>query len=207
MKAFDRASAAAVTVIILIFVCINIYFYIDAENAGRPYRVEISRAASEMEKGEVELDDYPTITAIVPIEGEEDLMSGNRDYLIRSVNGRLYRFDYINNIKNSGQTAANIALAVMSAVMLIILVLVRQKVLLPFNRLRELPYELSKGNLSAPINESRYRLFGRFTWGMNLLRENLERQRAKELELQAEKKKLLISLSHDIIFFGADLYD
>ena len=35
-------------------------------------------------------------------------------------------------------------------------------------------------------------------WGMDLLRENLEHQRQRELALQKEKKLLLLSLSHDI---------
>ncbi len=74
----------------------------------------------------------------------------------------------------------------------------RNKVLKPFYQLSEVPFELSKGNLSIPLQENKDKLFGRFVWGMDLLRENLEENRAKELELQREKKVLLLSLSHDI---------
>ncbi len=74
----------------------------------------------------------------------------------------------------------------------------RNKVLKPFYQLSEVPFELSKGNLSIPLQENKDKLFGRFIWGMDLLRENLEENRAKELELQREKKMLLLSLSHDI---------
>ncbi len=74
----------------------------------------------------------------------------------------------------------------------------RNKVLKPFYQLSEVPFELSKGNLSVPLQENKDKLFGRFIWGMDLLRENLEENRAKELELQREKKMLLLSLSHDI---------
>lgn len=49
--------------------------------------------------------------------------------------------------------------------------------------MRDIPYELARGNLTAPIKENKYRFFGKFTWGINLLRE---------------KKTLILSLSHDI---------
>lgn len=73
-----------------------------------------------------------------------------------------------------------------------------QKLLLPFHRLSHLPYELSKGNLTIPLQEEKNHFFGRFLWGMDLLRENLEQQKQRELALQKEKKLLLLSLSHDI---------
>ncbi len=79
-----------------------------------------------------------------------------------------------------------------------LLLYVRQKILLPFFKLSGLPYELSKGNLEVPLKENKNRFFGKFMWGMDVLRENLERQKLRELELQKEKKMLLLSLSHDI---------
>jgi signal transduction histidine kinase len=75
---------------------------------------------------------------------------------------------------------------------------VRQKILAPFETLTDVPYELSKGNLTVPIQESKSRFFGRFVWGVDLLRENMEQQKQRELALQKDKKTLLLSLSHDI---------
>lgn len=75
---------------------------------------------------------------------------------------------------------------------------VKAKIIAPFDRLKDVPYELSKGNLTAPMQESKSRFFGRFIWGVDLLRENIEEQKKRELQLQKEKKTLLLSLSHDI---------
>lgn len=75
---------------------------------------------------------------------------------------------------------------------------VKNKIIKPFHKLSEVPFELSKGNLTVPLQENKDKLFGRFVWGMDLLRENLEESKAKELEIQREKKMLLLSLSHDI---------
>ena len=48
------------------------------------------------------------------------------------------------------------------------------------------------------MQENKSRFFGRFVWGMDLLREKLEQQKIEELQLQKEKKTLILSLSHDI---------
>ena len=58
--------------------------------------------------------------------------------------------------------------------------------------------ELAKGNLSVPIKAEKSKFFGRFLWGMDMLRDNLESSREKELELQKEKKTLILSLAHDL---------
>lgn len=61
-----------------------------------------------------------------------------------------------------------------------------------------LSYELAKGNLSMPIKEEKNKFFGRFLWGMDMLREQLEDNKEKELAFQKDKKTLILSLSHDI---------
>ena len=54
------------------------------------------------------------------------------------------------------------------------------------------PYELSRGNLTMPLLENKSRFFGRFIWGLDLLREHLEQQKQKELDLQRDKKTLVL---------------
>ncbi|MBQ8759711.1 MAG: sensor histidine kinase, partial [Clostridia bacterium] len=67
-----------------------------------------------------------------------------------------------------------------------------------FQNMSNLSYELAKGNLSMPVKEEKSKLFGRFLWGMDMLREKLEDNKEKELEFQKERKTLILSLSHDI---------
>ena len=86
----------------------------------------------------------------------------------------------------------------MAVLIISVMVYVKLAVLAPFEKLTDVPYQLSKGNLTVPLKETKNRFFGRFIWGVDMLRENIERQKARELELQKEKKMLLLSLSHDI---------
>lgn len=94
--------------------------------------------------------------------------------------------------------AVNIILGVVTAAVFGLLLYIREKILRPFDRLTNVPYELSKGNLTLPIQENKSRFFGKFLWGIDILRENMEQQKQRQLELHREKKMLMLSLSHDI---------
>jgi signal transduction histidine kinase len=89
-------------------------------------------------------------------------------------------------------------LAALFLLVLLLLVYIRRNIIVPFGRLNTVPQELAKGNLAVPIPEEKSRMFGKFTWGVNLLREKIEGDRQKELSMQRDKKLLLLSLSHDI---------
>ncbi|MDE6760488.1 MAG: HAMP domain-containing histidine kinase [Lachnospiraceae bacterium] len=122
------------------------------------------------------------------------------DYAMFATGEYYYKITYRSDKQIKGQMLllVNTMGFVMLAVVLIFLFYIKQKILMPFYCLSEVPYELSKGNLTIPLKENKNRFFGRFVWGLDLLRENLEEQKARELELQREKKVLLLSLSHDI---------
>lgn len=79
-----------------------------------------------------------------------------------------------------------------------ILLYIRNKIIAPFTVLSEMPYELSKGHLKGEIKEEKSRFFGKFVWGISMLRDTLNTAKTKELKLEKEKKMLLLSLSHDI---------
>lgn len=202
MKAFNKIFVLVIAVIILIFIGSNILLLTaDITDIGRPYRVEISRLKQDIEKNglkEIDLSEYKYVTGIE--KNNENFYNSESDYVIREINGELYRFDYktpqMSNTKNI--LLINIILGIMSIVIICVMIYIRVKILSPFEKLKEVPYELSKGNLIIPVKENKNRFFGRFIWGVDLLRENIEQQKEKELNLHKEKQTLLLSLSHDI---------
>ncbi len=205
MKKFNRLCIAVIVCMIAVIAAANCFLLFgQKEESGRPYRVEISRLARHMEEysGIPDLSDCAYVTAIVPDTGEGmSFFEGNSDYVIREIDGVQYRFEYSAKAKEitSGLIfSVNAALVFMSLLILFVLLYVRQKVLRPFTKMENVPYELSRGNLTMPLTENKTRFFGRFVWGVNLLRENMEQQKERELSLQKEKKTLLLSLSHDI---------
>ncbi len=79
-----------------------------------------------------------------------------------------------------------------------ILLYIYRKIIRPFHVFSEIPYELSKGNLKHDIKEEKSRYFGRFIWGIGMLKDALANQRQRELELARDKKMILLAISHDI---------
>lgn len=200
MRAFNRISAVVIAVIIAVFVTSNAILLSDSIDSGRPYLVEVSRLVRVIENGDIpDISECEFVTAIT--EYDEDFYNSDSDCVIREINGELYRFDYTTDgsaDKSETIFVVNVILGVMSAAIIAVMLYVRFKILAPFEKLTDIPYELSKGNLTAPVKETKNRFFGRFIWGVDMLRENMEQQKERELDLQREKKMLLLSLSHDI---------
>ena len=143
----------------------------------------------------IDLSQYETVIRITLFNPDEIC---NKEYMVEEVNGTLLRFEYKEADEKTGLLPMNIGLVVMFLATVILLNYIRIKVIAPFTKMSDMTVELAKGNLLAPIKEEKSRFFGKFLWGMDMLRENLEDSKAKELEYQKEKKTMLLSLSHDI---------
>ena len=208
------------------FLClINIYLsQKNFQTEEREYRISINRIEKAIRAFEEEnacapkdlpelmkfagVEEYPSITNLYVLlmeEGSKEEMSHffteeDEDYVLLATNDYYYRVTYVAEGSRKGQIyiLVNGIAVLFFTIMLVFLFYIRQKILLPFYKLSELPYELSKGNMTVPLQENKDKFFGKFVWGMDLLRENLEENKMRELELQKEKKLLLLSLSHDI---------
>ncbi len=199
MKGFVKLTAAVIVILTAIFILANLMLHgKTADSSGRPYRVEAERIALRLEKGEAfDPSDYKYITAVVPQNNgfEEE----NSDYLVKEIGGMLYRFDYSYS-PDSGRVVliCNICLAVISVFVLGLLMLIYFKIIRPFRKLSSYPAELARGTLTVPLRDSKDGYFGKFLWGLDLLRETLENRRSTELALQQKNKTMVLSLSHDI---------
>jgi len=188
---------------VLIAFCNGLYICNNSNNGNRLYRVEAKRIAMQIaeqsfsaeELAGIDLSGYETIVKVSEFVPEEDC---NNDYVVENINGKLYRIEYLATENYKTLFYINMALIGMMLVTIVILLYVNKKVLKPFHAMSNLSYELAKGNLSTPIKEEKSKLFGRFLWGMDMLREKLEDNKEKELEFQKDRKTLILSLSHDI---------
>lgn len=204
MNKFRRLAFVIIAVeISLIIVCNCIYFMGNNSGASKLHRVEASRVVRYLENNSsspdsiinTDLSKYKTIVGICEFTADDIC---NYDYVVEEINGKLYRIEYIEDGFDSSIIHFNLTLFIMMFVTLVLIFYVYRKVLKPFNSMSNLSYELAKGNLSIPIKEEKSKLFGRFLWGMDMLREKLEDNKEKELEFQKDRKTLILSLSHDI---------
>lgn len=203
MKAYNKYMICAVIIVLSIIIGVNTVIIYGGSYNERKYMVEIERAAKEIEQQKsLDLEKYPLIHTIEKSSNvTDDFLSGsNYDYVIRKIGNTYYRFDYIReNITNKRLIfVINLIMAAAAILIFGTLIFVKLVILKPFNRLNNVPYELAKGNLNVPLKENKSRFFGRFIWGLDLLREKLEKQKKEELDLQKEKKTLILSISHDI---------
>lgn len=119
-------------------------------------------------------------------------------FIGESLEGYL-RFDY--QSQENTEDILWLTEGIVSAAFLFIFLLlfyVKNKIVQPFHVLSDMPYELSKGHLKGELNESKNRFFGKFVWGISMLRDTLDEKKTKELKMEKDKKMLLLSLSHDI---------
>lgn len=204
MSKFKIFTLCIVIVEILLILSANrLYFYQNNDSNGKLYLVEARRAIQEIEEQKLEASEieamsfnkYETIVGIREFAAGE---ACDNDYLVEEIAGKLYRIEYAEERNSRLPLYINISLLGMMIVTIIVLVYVYNKVLKPFQDMSDLSYELAKGNLSMPVKEEKSKLFGRFLWGMDMLREKLEETKEKELAFQKERKTLILSLSHDI---------
>ncbi len=141
------------------------------------------------------MEDYPSILRISNFNANEVV---NNDYAVKDICGTLIRFEYEIKPDLRPLIYMNIGLAFSILMTIGIFIYIGRKVLRPFHHMTDLSVQLAKGNLNAPLNEEKSKYFGRFLWGINMLRDNLESNKEKELALQKDKKTLILSLSHDI---------
>jgi len=165
--------------------------------------VEAKRVIKEIEEQKLGASEIEamSLNKYESIVGIREFVAGEvcaNDYFVEEIAGKLYRIEYVEERNSRLPLYINISLLGMMIVTNIVLVYVYQKVLKPFWDMSNLSYELAKGNLSMPVKEEKSKLFGRFLWGMDMLREKLEDNKEKELEFQKERKALILSLSHDI---------
>ena len=203
MNRFRKASYLIIFAEILIIIVLNVIYITGIRKAGRFYRVEAERIVrileSDPQKREkpesIDLSRFDTIIRVSTFDVSEIC---NNDYVVEEVDGKIFRIEYKTKDSNYEIILMNIGMLAGLFLTIGVLVYIGTKVIKPFDKMSSLTEELAKGNLSAPIKEEKSRFFGRFLWGMDMLRENLEDSKSKNLEYQKEKKTMLLSLSHDI---------
>ena len=196
MKAFKRLCVAVIALFLILAAVLNIVMLQNRKYADGQYRVEAKRLADEIaETGSYDLADYPHITGVYT---GDDLYKSDEHYVIIEANGTLYRVEYTLGNRSGTIITVNCILGILFLLLVGVFVYIRKNIIEPFGRLNSVPQELARGNLAVPIPEQKSRFFGKFTWGVNLLREKIEDDRNKELSMQRDKKLLLLSLSHDI---------
>ncbi len=181
------------------------------------YKIEINRVENELARSmrepgyEPDLSVYKTIRD-VRVWGNISMLSDytlldkaisevDGHYVLKNISGTVYRIDYDVDLSDERKNVfivVNVIFAALLVCTVGIMIFLYVSVISAFRKLSAYPEELAKGNMVAPLPERKNKYFGRFLWGLDMLREKLEDERRKNLELQKERNVFLLSLSHDI---------
>ncbi|MGN0353202.1 MAG: sensor histidine kinase [Roseburia sp.] len=218
MKKYNRILAGTVLVYLVIAVVFLIGYRQQSKSETLAYKTEINQVMQEFIHAEkfysvdtaefLYLKEVSYLPQVDTSDAEKvSIFYGNHNGVHSSVQSLVVdgeikgfvRFDYIMKMSDKNIFwATEGILFVAFMFVIIILVYMQVKILKPFHTFGEMPYELAKGHLTGEVNENKNRYFGRFLWGISMLRDTLNDARTKELKLMREKKLLLLSLSHDI---------
>lgn len=187
------------------------------EESGQFYKVEINRIMAEINLPEdienLDLTLYGAVKEVAYLSALEtdrdvildfyDGVNGGKSMVVPLCTGEeiegYLRFDYEEN--TSGKQSFLLtegALLLLEVFVLAVLCYLGRHLIRPFHGMQDMVYELSKGNLRGEIKAEKSQYLGKFLWGIGELKDALYVSRKRELELQKEKKLLLLSLSHDI---------
>ncbi len=197
MSKFRKAAVGIIVVEILLIMMSNVLIFASLGKDDSLCIVEAKQVARRLASepaANIDLNDYETIIRIEPFDGSEV----NYRYIVAESGGELYRIGYEEKFDYKTVVIVNVCLAVMFVFTVGTVIYIDRKLLKPFSSMTDMTVDLAKGNLTAPVKQEKSRYFGKFIWGMDMLRENLEESKRKELEYQKEKKTLVLSLSHDI---------
>ena len=202
MKTFDRFIVVVSFLMIAMIFVINFIMFSEKSDDVKLYKVEINRIEQEITNdNKVSADNYTTILGIYEYDTGEDFYNAKNEYVIREINGILYRIEYADTADNRNikvPIAINISLLILFLLVLSTLLYIRYHMIKPFTELSDYPYQLAKGMLSIPLKENKSRYFGKFIWGLDMLRETLEKSKLREIEQAKKEKTFLMSMSHDI---------
>ncbi len=202
---------------IILAVLFGIVIYGTAAERSRSYNVEINRIYNRIVAGDtIKIDlqesDYVEQVLWLPVKAlDQESSAGffednNRlGVVIRPVYSQgectgFLRFEYRIPAFDADHIFwwVEIGLLIFALFVIGLLIFVKLRLIRPFMRLRHLPEELAGGHFKGIVREEKNRYFSSFLQSMGRMKDTLDISRKRQLELEREKKKLLLSLSHDI---------
>ncbi len=218
MKFFTRLMIVCLTVMVVFAVIANIVLIRTANyDTNQLYNVEINRLLADLEQAEQyrqpDLAECKSVynVSYLPVgatraEAELFYQIGNDPVVIKPLYHASMVAGYVKFTYRTSTADAMWEFLLLANILFLIFILatggilfyIREKVLKPFETYSELPEQMARGYLTKPVYAQKNQYFGRFLWGLDMLRESLVTQRQQSNEVEREKKTLILSLSHDL---------
>lgn len=127
---------------------------------------------------------------IQPIEGKSQ-DSGN------TLKGFLH-FIYSSDDRTFTLEMAGIILFISYFAVIAVILIGYRTMIKPFNSLSDYPEKIAKGRMTDGIPETKQKMFGKYVWGMNMLKDEMNHKQKVLNTLEKEKQTLIVSIAHGI---------
>lgn len=220
MKQFKRLIVWVIVIGLgIVTVFSFVAFYAGNMEANKGYVIEANRISHQMNNGvllhDIALDQASYISSLDWMEGNAEprqveqffngaSVSSGASFMIKPIYEGQLLVGYLrviyhvpNNLIPAIIVIDIILLLALATIVWVLLYLERQ-IIKPFHVIENMPLELSKGHLNQGLKENKSRFFGKFIWGLDVLRETLESQKQTNLRLEKDRQTLIASLSHEL---------
>ena len=212
MKGYWKIVVAYSVLVILLGILLHqkIFVFLKEKQTKNDYKVQINRFLIEEQMSSksmlIDLKNYPDLEKVefidFPVQKNEAdgfFQDSNHPYQIFQQGDKLYRFTYKEKeqIEPIRSYLSLVYIVIIAGGYGLLFILYR-KIIRPFQKVSDYPMLLAKGDLAPQITVKRGDYFGKFVWGLNMLRDHLVQQRKKEMDLYKERQTLILSISHDI---------
>lgn len=182
------------------------------------YRVEINRIVNQISDvqsiTDIDLNQYQYIQNIIFLKVENQTKeeiekfyasSSNYEAQIQPLYERekllgylkfIYQIPVLGNVNYFLLLQSSLAL--LELFILLVLIHLKRKIVKPFIALNDLSLQLANGHFKGIVKEEKNHYLGHFMRSIGQLKDSLDISRKRELELLKDKKKMILSLSHDI---------
>lgn len=218
MKKINLIIAGCILFYLTALFTAGIYLKLQPQKAGGEYLTEVNKIMYGLKEqggfSQPELTDTQYVSEVSFLKQEDMEDQLKNQIFFKTKNGLkmhmepliiedkvlgFIRFDYKEKIDQAKEIRLVLGIIFLSGIFLLaVLLYIRNRLVRPFIVLSSIPYELAKGRLGMEIEENKSRFFGKFVWGISMLKDNLKASQIKALKLEKEKKLLLLSISHDI---------
>ena len=219
-----RFKAFMIGIIMFFLVEITILFcFNNMDNDSLQNSVEVNEAVQSVREDWNRIESHQNSTSLdyTVLDMNGTLIFATRQGLSESINAAVIHRDTILEIDREGillgkiiiyndtlrtfpkdrrETAAVLIFAafIQCAGLVIYLIYLNKRIVKPFKKMRNFAERVAGGNLDIPLEMDRGNIFGAFTESFDIMRAELKKARLAEARANAEKKELVVKLSHDI---------
>lgn len=220
MKQFNRLIGLVIVVGLgMITVFSYMAFSASTIDANKSHIIEANRVTHQLSNGvplnEIEIDESSMIADLEWLEADATPLQTDHffngvgvkagsNFMIKPIYDEQSFVGYLRMTYNAPNHLFPIIMGIMIilfilvAAIVLLLLYVKRTIIKPFHDIENIPLELSKGHLHQGIKEHEGKFFGRFIWGLDLLRETLAAQKKENLRLEKDRQTLVASLSHEL---------